>query len=147
MSDKTHHEKDESEGSTKDGEELADERTSLADDRTEFAEDRTVMANERTFAGWMRTGLTSVGIGLGFNALFSTMEPNWLPKAIATAFITLGIYIFYEAQKNGCAVFKRLDAHDAEPLQGMNLRLIAAIMGIASFALIIGIWMMTVPSR
>ena len=43
---------------------LANERTDLAEDRTEWAEDRTIMANERTFAGWMRTGLAAVGIGL-----------------------------------------------------------------------------------
>lgn len=144
MTDTRDHKKVESERSAKDEAELANKRTWLADDRTAFAEDRTLMANERTFAGWMRTGLTAVGIGLGFNALFGTMEPSWFPKAIATAFIVIGIYVFYIAQRNGCAVFRRLDAHDAEPLRGVNLRLVAAIMGIASFALIIGIWLMTV---
>ncbi|RYF18599.1 MAG: DUF202 domain-containing protein, partial [Oxalobacteraceae bacterium] len=44
-------------------------RTELAQDRTDFAEDRTVLAHERSFASWMRTGMASVGIGLGFNAL------------------------------------------------------------------------------
>lgn len=58
----------------------------LASTRTDLAEDRTVLANERTFAGWMRTGLAAVGIGLGFNALFGKMEPEWLPKLIATGY-------------------------------------------------------------
>lgn len=147
MPDQPAHENNISECSMTNNEELANERTALADDRTDFAEDRTVMANERTFAGWMRTGLTAVGIGLGFNALFGEMSPNWLPKAIATAFIMLGIYIFYIAQRNGCAVFKRLNAHKAEPMRGMNLRFVSAIMGIASVALIVGIWLMTTPSQ
>ncbi|MBB3991179.1 DUF202 domain-containing protein [Croceicoccus naphthovorans] len=41
-----------------------------AERKTDLAEDRTLLANERTFAGWVRTGLASVGIGLGFHALF-----------------------------------------------------------------------------
>ncbi|HEY9553776.1 DUF202 domain-containing protein [Allosphingosinicella sp.] len=40
-----------------------------------MAEDRTVLANERTFAGWVRTGLATIAIGLGFSALFRQMEP------------------------------------------------------------------------
>ena len=67
----------------------------LASARTDLAEDRTVLANERTFAGWMRTGLAAVGIGLGFNALFGKMAPEWLPKLIATGFIISGVIIFY----------------------------------------------------
>ena len=44
-----------------------DEREALAESRTDLAEDRTVLANERTFAGWVRTGLATVGIGLGLD--------------------------------------------------------------------------------
>jgi putative membrane protein len=57
----------------------------LAADRTDLAEDRTVLAHERSFASWLRTGLASVAIAVGFNALFRTMEPDWMAKAIATA--------------------------------------------------------------
>ena len=52
-----------------------DEKTGLAEERTNLAEDRTILANERTFAGWMRTGFAAVAVGLGFQALFSQMEP------------------------------------------------------------------------
>ena len=120
----------------------AKDRTEFAEERTEYAEDRTLMANERTFAGWIRTGLAAVGIGLGFNALFGKMEPAWLPKAIATCFILVGIFVFYAAQRNGCRVVSRLDSHNAQPIRGMNLRAIAAIMGAASVALIAGLWLM-----
>jgi putative membrane protein len=55
----------------------------LAQFRTDLSEDRTMLANERTFASWMRTGFAGIGIGLAFNALFTRMEPEWVPKAIA----------------------------------------------------------------
>ncbi|MEL6877207.1 MAG: DUF202 domain-containing protein [Pseudomonadota bacterium] len=130
----------------KDSNELAEDRTDLAEDRTDWAEDRTVMANERTFAGWMRTGLAAVGIGLGFNALFGKLEPAWLPKLIATVFITIGIFIFWAAQRNGCAVKDRLEAHKAEPIDSMNIRLIAGFMALGSASLAVGIWLMEFPS-
>ncbi|MEL7445826.1 MAG: DUF202 domain-containing protein [Pseudomonadota bacterium] len=122
--------------------ELAEDRTDLAEDRTDWAEDRTIMANERTFAGWMRTGLAAVGIGLGFNALFGKLEPAWLPKLIATVFIIIGLFIFYAAQRNGCAVQTRLEAHKSEPLDTMNMQVIAGFMALGSGSLAVGIWIM-----
>ena len=122
--------------------ELAEDRTDLAQSRTDWAEDRTMMANERTFAGWMRTGLAAVGIGLGFNALFGKLEPAWVPKAIATLFIAIGIFIFYAAQQKGCSVVSRMEAHAVEPIKRTNLRLIAGLMATGSFALALGIWVL-----
>lgn len=131
--------------SDKSSNDLAEERTDLAEDRTDWAEDRTMMANERTFAGWMRTGLAATGIGLGFNALFNTLEPAWVPKVIATVFILIGIFIFWAAQKNGCAVHARLKAHEAEPLKGTNMRLIAAFMALAAASLAVSVWVLRFP--
>ncbi len=121
---------------------LANERTELAENRTDWAEDRTIMANERTFAGWMRTGLAAVGIGLGFNALFGKLEPFWVPKAIATLFMIIGIFIFWVAQRNGCAVQDRLSSHHATPVKQLNLRIISGLMGTGAIALIIALWTM-----
>ena len=121
---------------------LANERTDLAEDRTDWAEDRTIMANERTFAGWMRTGLAAVGIGLGFNALFGKLEPLWVPKQIATLFMIMGIFIFGVAQRNGCAVQDRLNSHHATPVKPDNLRIISGLMASGAIALIAAIWMM-----
>ena len=125
--------------------ELAEDRTDLAEDRTDWAEDRTLMANERTFAGWMRTGLANVGIGLGFNALFGKLEPAWAPKAIATLFIAIGIFIFWAAQRNGCAVHERMDPHKASPIKTSNLKLVAGAMSFASICLAIGMWTIELP--
>ncbi len=125
---------------------MANERTDLAENRTEWAEDRTIMANERTFAGWMRTGLAAVGIGLGFNALFGKLEPLWVPKAIASLFMIIGIFIFWAAQRNGCAVQARLDAHQATPVKPTNMQLISGLMALGAFVLIVAIWTMDFSS-
>ncbi len=124
---------------------LAEERTDMAQERTDWAEDRTLMANERTFAGWMRTGLAAVGIGLGFNALFGKLEPFWLPRGIATIFIAIGIFIFWAAQRRGCDVQERMDAHSVKPIKRANLRLIAGAMGFASLCLAVGMWTIELP--
>lgn len=131
--------------SDKSSNELAEDRTDLAQDRTDWAEDRTLMANERTFAGWMRTGLASVGIGLGFNALFGKLEPFWIPRGIATLFIMIGIFIFWAAQRKGCDVQARLDAHKSSPIRRSNMRLIAGAFAFASFCLAVGMWTIEVP--
>lgn len=85
-------------------------------------------------------GLAAVGIGLGFHALFSKLEPAWVPECIATLFIGFGMLIFWTAQRNGRAVQERLDAHKSRPLRSQNLKLIAAPMAIGSIALAAGIW-------
>jgi len=100
------------------------------------------LANERTFAGWMRTGLAAVGIGLGFNALFGKLEPFWVPKAIASIFMIIGIFIFWVAQRNGCAVQGRLNCHHATPVKPTNMRIISGLMGTGAVTLIVAIWMM-----
>jgi len=135
----------ESVGDKKSSNDLAEDRTDLAEERTDWAEDRTVLANERTFAGWMRTGLAAVGIGLGFNALFGKLQPWWLPRGIASAFILIGLFVFYMAQRNGCKVQERLSSHDATPMQGMNLQLIAGFMALGSASLAVGMWLIELP--
>lgn len=108
--------------------------------RTDLAEDRTILANERTFAGWMRTGLASVGMGLAFNAVFSKIEPAWIARAIASVFVVVGIIIFYVAQKKSCQVVARMKPHEINPIQTLNVRLIAGLMAFASSLLLVAIW-------
>jgi len=93
---------------------MTGERRDLAEDRTDLAEDRTGLAVERTFAGWLRTGLAAVGIGLGFQALFRSIEPIWVAKALATVFVLIGIFIFSGAQRRACRMFARLDTHQVD---------------------------------
>lgn len=109
--------------------------------RTDLAEDRTILANERTFAGWMRTSLASVAIGIGFHAIFPTMQPPWLPRAIATAFLLLAIAVVVLAERRAAAVMRRLSAHVIVSSEVMNLRLFAGSITLGSLALIAAIWL------
>lgn len=118
----------------------AEERTDLAENRTELAEGRTVLAHERSFAGWVRTGMAAVGIGLGFNALFRTMEPTWIPKIIATGFLLVAIYIFVSAERRARSIIGTLESHKIKVLKPMRIRLLAwALVGVTA-ALTAALW-------
>lgn len=112
--------------------------------RTELAEDRTILANERTFAGWMRTSLASVALGVGFHALFPTMQPPWLPRAIASAFLLLAVLVIVTAERRSAAVMHRLNAHVVVTAKVMNLRLFAVAVSVGAAALIVAIWFIDV---
>lgn len=123
---------------------MAENKQELAEDRTDLAEDRTVLANERTYAGWMRTGFAAVGIALGFNALFGKMEPAWVPKAIATAFLMIGIGIFVAAERRACSIVSRLDTHQVQTMGIVNLRLITIAVVVATLALTAAMWLLKI---
>ncbi|NYF32616.1 DUF202 domain-containing protein [Sphingopyxis sp. JAI108] len=119
----------------------AEERTDLAQNRTELAEDRTVLAHERSFAGWVRTGMAAVGLGLGFNALFRTMEPSWMPKAIATSFLLIAIYIFVSAEQRARTIIASLEPHNVTVLRPMRIRLLAWALAAATTSLVAALWL------
>lgn len=108
--------------------------------RNELAEDRTILANERTFGSWMRTSLGCVAIGVGFQGLFPAMEPAWVPRAIASAFLLLAILIIVMAERRATAVIRRLSTHVVVTAKVMNLRLFAVLVSLGSLALIAAIW-------
>jgi putative membrane protein len=112
--------------------------------RTDLAEDRTILANERTFAGWMRTSLASVAIGVGFHALFPRMEPPWVPRLIATAFLLLAIVVIVSAERRAAAVMERLSAHVVVNARAMNLRVFSAAITLGAAALIAAIWLVRI---
>ena len=116
------------------------DRNELAETRTSLAEDRTILAHERSFAGWVRTGMAAVGIGLGFNALFKELQPAWVPKAIASTFLLIAIFIFWSAQRRACGILSRLDAHKIRALKSVKIRLMTAALVAATTALLAAIW-------
>jgi putative membrane protein len=115
-----------------------------SDEKTDLAEDRTILANERTFAGWLRTGFASIGVGVGFGALFRTMEPEWLAKAIATAFLLLGIFIVSAAERRAAAVATKVNPHFVKTARPMNLRVITIVTGLATGTLVCAIWLVRI---
>lgn len=121
---------------------MAEKKTTpdLAEVRTDFAEDRTVLANERTLASWLRTGFAAIGIGLAFNALFERVEPAWLPKAIATAFLAIAMVIFRSSERRACAVLDRLATHSVQTIRPARVRVISWASLAGTMALIAAIW-------
>lgn len=110
--------------------------------RGDLAEDRTILANERTFGSWMRTSLGCIAIGVGFQGLYASMEPAWVPKAIATAFLLLAALVILLAERRAAAVLKRLDAHTIVSARVMNLRLFAGIVSLGAMALVAALWLL-----
>jgi putative membrane protein len=112
----------------------------LARERTDWAEDRTLLANERTFAGWMRTGLGSLGIAIALHAVFSKFEPTWMAKSAATFFVVAALLIFWSAYKSSTQVYGQLDSHDVDVSRKSRLAVISAIMAAGSLATVIVLW-------
>jgi putative membrane protein len=113
----------------------------LAEDRTDLAEDRTVLANERTYAGWMRTGLACVGVGLGFRALLRSFEPAWVAKLVATAFILAGAVIIWFAWRHASQVLARLENHSVPAMPMARMGWLSGTMIAAALALAGVLWM------
>jgi putative membrane protein len=116
------------------------DRDELAEARTSLAEDRTILAHERSFASWVRTGMAAVGIGLGFNALFEALHPAWVPKAIASAFLVIAIFIFVSSERRARGIISRLEAHEIEALKPVNVRLLTGGLVGATVTLGVAIW-------
>jgi putative membrane protein len=114
----------------------------LAADRTDLAEDRTVLAHERSFASWLRTGLGAVGIALGFNALFRSLDPTWVAKAIASALLLIAIVIFWSAERRACSLLSRLEPHQVESMRPVGVRLISWALILATVALGVAMWLL-----
>ncbi len=118
-----------------------DTRNELAEDRTDMAEDRTIMAVERTFAGWIRTAFASIGIGLGFRALFGELQPPWLAKAIATMFVLFAIFLAIEAQRRATNSLARMRTHAVDGPDHPKFRALAYGVAIGAAVLIAGLWL------
>ena len=132
---------DDSETGDSDQQEGGD-RTGLAENRTDWAEDRTLLAVERTFAGWLRTALAAIGIGLAFRALFGALEPPWLARGIATIFIALGGVIAIGAERRAGRAFARLESHRVGTPDMPRIRWISYAVVFAASVLIAGLWVL-----
>jgi putative membrane protein len=115
--------------------------TAAARKRTDWAEDRTVLANERTFGSWLRTGFGATAIGLGFHAVFGRIQPFWVPRGIATAFLVLAVIVFIAAERRASVVIRRLHTHEVETVKIGVLRLITVLAVVATLALAAAMWL------
>ncbi len=119
---------------------LAEERTEKAEERTDFAEDRTLLANERTFAGWGRTAFASIGLGLGFQALFKSAEPTWVPKCVATLFILLGMLLIFLAARRANRLLQERSGNKVELTSGKIFNIMSTSVVVGGAVLITCIW-------
>ncbi|WP_066560050.1 DUF202 domain-containing protein [Croceicoccus bisphenolivorans] len=119
-----------------------DDRENLAQDRTDLAEDRTVLAQERSFASWLRTGLGSVGVGLGFGAFFRMLEPDWIAKAIASIFLVVAIFIFVSAEQRARERLDEIDLHDMVSRRKVPFRVLAWSLATGTAALCAAMWLL-----
>jgi putative membrane protein len=110
----------------------------------ELAEDRTILASERTFAAWIRTAIGCMALGIGFHALFNHMQPGWVPRLIATAFLLLAATISWLAARRAAAVMRRLSAHVVANARKVNLELIASAVSLCAAALALAIWLLPI---
>lgn len=117
-----------------------EDRSDLAQERTDLAEDRNIMAVERTFAGWIRTAMASIGIGLGFHALFGDLQPPWLARAIATLFVGAGGALAITAQQRARATLERLRSHEYEAASAPNFMLLGYAVAVGAALLVAGFW-------
>jgi putative membrane protein len=69
------------------------------------------------------------------------MQPSWLPRAIATAFLLLAIALIMLAERRAAAVMDRLSPHVIVTARPVNLRLFAAVIVLGSASLIAAIWL------
>ena len=111
-----------------------------APSQIELAEDRTILASERTFAGWVRTSLGCIAIGVGFHALFNRMQPEWIPRGIASLFLVMAGIIVWLAARRAASVTRRLSPHVVASARGVNLELIAAAISFGAAVLVGAIW-------
>lgn len=92
-------------------------------ENTLFAEEQIRMASERTFLAWVRTGLTSVGIGIAiakfilFRSAINQTTGKWV--GLLLILWGLGIFIFallsYQKSYRKLKLFK-LEKHPLVPL-------------------------------
>lgn len=70
----------------------------------------------------------------------TTMEPEWVPRAIATGFLSLAVIVIVAAERRASAVHARLETHVVTAAKGLNLRLFAWLVTLGAIALIVSIW-------
>ncbi len=123
-----------------------EDRRELAQDRTDLSEDRTILAAERTFAGWVRTAFAAIGVGIAFHGLFGTMQPDWLPRAVATLFIAVGAVVVAGAERRIGRTFDRLSAHEVARARTPRLRWLAVATVVGAAILIAALWIVRRPA-
>lgn len=111
-----------------------------AGERTDLAEDRTLLANERTYASWVRTGMASVAVALGFRALLRGFDPPWIAKLVATVFAVAGAVIIGFAFRRACAVASGLNSHRIHSMPLARMAWLSRVLVAGALAVAVVLW-------
>ncbi|WP_333683703.1 YidH family protein [Pontibaca methylaminivorans] len=121
--------------------EFSRDKSDLSEIRTGWSEDRVLLSNERTFGSWMRTGMSSLVVGIGLQAVFHSMEPVWIAKIAASLFIAIAIMIFLIAAFHDSRAQRRINEHDVESMPAGRMWLIAVTLSVASLLVAMILWL------
>jgi putative membrane protein len=102
--------------------------------RTYWAEHQIILANERTFSSLMGMGLASVGIAIGFKAVFGDADSTWAAKFVTTLFLYVSIIVFWLARNQARKTLNRLRGRDAEAMPTRNFTLLASVKTFATIS-------------
>lgn len=119
-----------------------EDREEMAEDRTGLAEDRTLLASERTYASWVRTGMASIAVALGFRALLHSFEPAWVVKLVASAFVLAGAAVIWLAYRRACALAERFAEGRPTALPISRMGWLSVALVFAALALGVVLWLL-----
>lgn len=91
-------------------------------------------------AAWLSTSLAAIGVGLGFRAMFSRLDPPWIPRLVASLFLVLAVLISVTAEKRACKALDRMSNHMVEPPSSRGIRYSAYGVAAGALVLLLGIW-------
>jgi len=94
-----------------------------------------VLARERSFAGRVGTGMATLCADGGFHALFGSFSLAWVPKAIATIFLLIAIFVFLSAERRACRILDNLDPHNIAVVKPIRIRLLSWALAATTTAL------------
>lgn len=107
--------------------------------RTRLAEDRTVLANERTYTAWVRTGLTALAAGVGFEKFLTGAMPDWIVRTIAIILILFSFCAFFLAIWHYTHLGLKLKNAEIRTPPIKSLMLLTAALCVASLLALAGI--------
>lgn len=99
----------------------------LSEERSDWAHERTRLAKERTFAAWLRTGLSSMAVGLALVKFLPSVEPRWLLRLIGLIFVGAGGTLFMLGYRTYHVTIKKLEREGYKGLSSAYMGVLTAV--------------------
>ncbi len=117
------------------------QQTEWAATQLRLAEDRTILAAERNYSAWLRAGLASFAVGVGFEAFMGHVHPPWVPKTVASVLILIGIGITWLGLIATRRTYARLHSHVTPRQSIWLLTVINFVLSLAGLATVAILWL------